>query len=220
VASTFELAVKNVGQLDNVRADNKIKKEFYELKSAYEKLSNAYASLPRGSLMSAKKVACGQRIVAKLTKQLVNFSSDIVESPLYPNAARQEFSEFKELVAKGALQKDTARKKFDAFYSGVIEYERRHLDAIDKTIIAVEQGRRLNQLLENYSSINVSGVLSIIQSGFSFASTLNGVDVSKSATVLKKIKNDMEMSEYWKLIDSIPLTSIAQCNIEPVTKEN
>jgi hypothetical protein len=217
---TFGEAVANVGQLESAKASSQIENEFLQLKSAYSMLSSAYESLPQGSLIGAQHVSCGRKAVAKLTKQLVNFSSDINKSPLYPAVLRQDFAEFKALAVQGAAQKDGARKKFDAFYSGVTEYEKRHLEAVTKTLAAVEQGQRLNQLLAQYDAVTISNILAVIQYGFSFAGTLNGVDISKSSARLKDVKDNMEKTEYWKWVESIPLASVAQCKIQPGEKEN
>lgn len=210
---TFEQEVKNVGQLENTRASSRIENEFLQLKSAYSMLSSTYESLPQGSLIGAQYVSCGQMAVAKLTKQLVNFSSNIDKSPLYPAALRQDFAEFKALAIKGNAQKEMTRQKFDTFYSGVAAYEKKHNDAIAKTLAAAEQGQKLNQLLAQYDAVTISNILGAIQYGFSFAGALDGVDLSKSSARLKVVKEDMEKNEYWKRVESIPLTSVAECKI-------
>lgn len=160
---TFDQAVANVGQLDSAKAGGQIENEFRQLRAAYSMLTNAYESLPQGSLTGAQHVSCGQKAVAKLTRQLVNFSSDINKSPLYPAFLRQDFAEFKALAIQGAAQKDAARSKFDTFYFGLTEYEKRHHDAINKTLAAVEQGKRLNQLLVQYDVVTVANILAVIQ---------------------------------------------------------
>lgn len=217
---TFEQAVLNVGELESKRASSRIENDFLQLKSAYSMLSSAYESLPQGSLIGARYVSCGQMAVAKLTRQLVNFSSDIEKSPLYPAALRQDFADFKNLASQGKTQKEMTRQKFDAFYSGVAAYEKKHNDTIAKTLAAVEQGRKLDQLLAQYDAVTISNILGLIQYGFSFAGTLNGVDVSKSSAKLQAVREDMEKSEYWKRVESIPLTSVAECKIQPANKEN
>lgn len=217
---TFAQAVSNVGQLEDERASSRIEDEFQQLKSAYALLSSAYESLPQGSLVGAQYVSCGQMAVAKLTKQLVNFSTDIDQSPLYPNALRQEFAEFKVLATQGDAQKEKTKQKFDSFYAGVAAYEEKHKDALGKTLAAVEQGRKLNQLLAQYDAATISNVLGVIQYGFSFAGTLQGIDLSKTAAKLKVIKDEMEKDDYWKRVESIPLSSVAECKIQPGKKEN
>lgn len=209
--SSFQQAVDNIGKLKTTNSENKIEREFLELKSLYVTLSNTYTSLPQGSLIGAQYVSCGQNAVAKLTKQLVNFSSEINNSPLYPIALHQDFSEFKNLAVKGSSNKDAARKKYDAFYSGIHNYETKHADAIAKTLIAVELGQQLNKLLAKYDEITISSILEVIQYSISFSGTMNGVDISQSAARLKVISGEMDKSEYWKRIETIPISSVTQC---------
>ncbi|MCA3022597.1 MAG: hypothetical protein ACK5RJ_14215 [Burkholderiales bacterium] len=211
---SFEVAISNVGQLQNDRANTKIENEFQQLKSAYSMLSSAYESLPQGSLIGAKYVSCGRMAVAKLTKQLLNFSSDIDVNPLYPALLRQDFADFKALAVQTNSPKDKARQKFDAFYSGVAGYEKKHREAIAKTLAAAEQGKKLDQLLARYDAATISNILGVIQYGLSFAGTLNGVDVSKSSARLKAVKDDMEKDGYWKQVESMPLTSVTECKIQ------
>jgi len=216
----FEIAVSNVGKLESERASTKIENEFQQIKSAYALLSSAYESLPQGSMLGAQYVSCGQTAVAKLTKQLVNFSVDIDNSPLYPSALRQEFSEFKALAIQGDAQKDKTKQKFDNFYSGVAAYEEKHRTAMKLSLAAVEQGRKLNALLANYDEVTISNILGVVQYGLSFAGTLKGIDVSKASASLKTVKEEMDKDDYWIRVESIPLSSIAECKIQPNIKEN
>lgn len=218
-SASFDDAVSIVSQFESKKANTRIENEFLQLRAAYSMLSSTYESLPQGSLIGAQHVSCGQTAVAKLTKQLVNFSSNIDQSPLYPIAVRQDFVDFKTLAGEGDAKKETAKQKFDAFYSGVAEYERKHNDAIAKTLAAVEQGKTLNQLLAKYDAVTVSNILGVIQYGFTFTSTLNGINISKSSARLKEVKDDMEKNDYWRRVESIPLASIAHCKIQPADKE-
>lgn len=211
---TFDQAVSNVGKLESERASTKIENEFQQIKSAYALLSSAYESLPQGSIIGAQYVSCGQTAVAKLTNQLVNFSVDIDSSPLYPNALRQEFSEFKALVIQGDAQKEKTKQKFDNFYSGVAAYEEKHRVAMRLTLAAVEQGRKLNALLADYDNATIANVLGVIQYGFSFAGTLKGIDISTASARLKAVKEEMDKEDYWKRVESIPLSSVAECKIQ------
>lgn len=207
----FEDAVGSAGKLKSNISNSKIENEFLEIKSLYATLSNTYTALPQGSLIGAQYVSCGQNAVAKLTKQLVNFSSEINRSPLYPITLRQDFADFKNLAVKGLSMKDAARKKYDTFYSGINEYETKHANAITKTLIAVELGQQLNTLLEEYDAVTLSNILGVIQYGISFTGSLNGIDITQSTARLEEVRNKMEKSEYWKRVESIPLSSVTQC---------
>jgi len=218
-AATFEIAVQNVGQLEGKRAATRIENEFLQLRAAYALLRTAYEALPQGSLLGARYVSCGRTAVGKLTRQLVNFSSDIDASPLYPAVLRQDYAEFRALAAKGAAQKPAARQKFDAFHAGVAAYEQKHHEAIVKTLAAVEQGRRLDRLLAQYDAVTVSDVLGLLQYGFAFAGTLEGLDVARSAARLKAVRAEMEQNEYWRRLETVPLAAVAECTMT-VEKEN
>ena len=211
---TFDKAISNIGKLESERASTKIENEFQQIKSAYALLSNAYESLSQGSMIGAQYVSCGQTAVAKLTKQLVNFSVEIDNSPLYPNALRQEFSEFKAFAKQGDVQKEMTKLKFDNLYSGVAAYEEKHRAAIKLTLAAVAQGRKLNTLLADYNKATISNLLGVIQYGFSFAGTLKGIDVSNASASLKSVKDEMDKEDYWKRVDDIPLSSVAECKIQ------
>ena len=216
----FEQAVRAVGKLESERASTHIENDFEQLKSAYALLSSAYASLPEGSLLGAQSVSCGRTVVAKLTRQLVNFSADVDRSPLYPNTLRQEFAEFKALAAKGDAQKAESKQKFDGFHSGVAAYEDKHRTALRLTLAAVEQGTKLTELLGRYDAATVSNVLGVIQYGFSFAGTLKGIDVAKTSASLARIKDELEKEDYWRRLESIPLSSVADCRLRAGRKEN
>jgi hypothetical protein len=217
---TFDQAVLNVGSLEADRAGTKIENEFQQLKAVYALLSNAYQSLPQGSLLGARYVSCGQMVVAKLTQQLLNFSVDVNRSPLYPNALRQEFAEFKALAMQGAAQKEKTKQKFFSFCAGVTAYEEKHRMAISLTLAAVEQGRKLNELLARYDSVTIANILSVVRYGLSFAGTLEGVDTSEVSKRLNAVKSEMEKEAYWKQVASIPIGSLGKCKIQSNEKED
>jgi hypothetical protein len=208
---TFDRFIKNVGQLGADRIETRIEKEFQELKASYALLSGAYQSLPRGSLLGARYVSCGRMAVAKLTQQLVNFSVDVDANPLYPIALRQEFAEFKALAKQGAAQKEKAKQKFDSLCAGIAAYEEKHKAAIALTLAAVEQGKKLNELMARYDSMSVTEILGVVEYGLSFAGTLKGIDISQVSASLKTAKAEIEADAYFQRVASIPLVSVAQC---------
>lgn len=211
---TFEQTVSNLSSLSPQGSSNSpIENEFSRLRSTYDLLARAYASLPQGSILGARYVPCGQLAVSKLTKQLVTFSSDLNSSPLYPNTLRQDFAAFKVLAKKGDA--GGAQQKFEDFRLGLLAYETRHKEAIARTLIAVEQGRRLNQLLSQYSSVSLANLLGVVQYGFSIAGTLQGASTASAATQLQSIRNQMDLSDYWKRVESISLDSISDCPVQP-----
>lgn len=205
----------NIGQLDEEQASNRIEREFQELRAAYSLLASAYSSLPQGSLFGAQYVSCGQTVVAKLAQQLINFSNDINASPLYPLSIRQEIAEFKRLAQQGDAKKEETRQKFDTIYSAIAAYEEKHRNALTLTLAAVEQGRKLYLLLGQYNEVSIADILGVIQYGFSFAATLNGIDVSAASARLKSIKEEMDKLPEWKRVESLPLSTVAECKANP-----
>ncbi|GAB3257070.1 hypothetical protein [Chitinimonas naiadis] len=212
-AVKFEDALSNMGQLSNDKADQAVTASFDKLRYAYAQFGRAYAALPQGNVLGSGYVACGRGVLARLTKQLVNFASDVDSTPLYPATLRFEFAEFKQAANKGDAQKDNARKLYERFYTNLTAYEDKHRAALDATLAAVDQGRRLDQLLAHYNDVTLTSILGVAQQGVSYAGTLKGVDATRAANRLKQIKADMDQDPYWSRLESIPLNQVSDCKL-------
>lgn len=212
VTSDYNNAVRSISSLKPFESGNaEVRSNFDELRASYSLLADSYASLPQGSLLGATYVPCGQLVVSKLTQQLVNFANDIDIKPLYPLEARQNYEAFVALASQG--KKELAKQKFDNFYSKIHDYENKQTEAKRKTIIAVEQGRRLYNLLGSYSSVTLSNLLGVVDSGFMLANSLRGVNLSAASSQLASVQREMDGSDAWKRVKELPLGSISSCSI-------
>jgi hypothetical protein len=212
LTSDYNNAVRSISALKSFESGNaEARSSFDEIRASYSLLADSYASLPQGSLLGAKYVPCGQLAVSKLTQQLVNFANDIDKKPLYPVEARKSYEAFVALASQG--KKELAKQKFDDFYSKIHDYEIKHTEAKRKTIIAVEQGRRLYTLLGSYNSVTLSNLLGVVDSGFMLANSLRGVNLLAASNQLASVQREMDGSDAWKRIKELPLGSISSCPI-------
>ncbi len=191
--------------------DRAVEREFYDIKTVYISLRNTYESLPQGSLLGAEYVSCGQDVVAKATNQLVNFATNIEENPLYPFSLRQQVGEYKNLVKNN--KNDEARLVFNQIAEAIVRYDEQHEKALKLTLAAVEDGRRVHQLLGSYSDVSVAEILGVIQFGLDFLATLDDVDVKNISAKLASIKTEMSLTPYWQRIESIPITKFENCDV-------
>ncbi len=202
-------------KLSSIKEKNQLadlQKEFYEIKSVYSAIRSAYASLPQGSMLGAQYVSCGQNIVAKATNQLVNFAMNINDSPLYPMALKEEVAKYRALVK--AKKENESKIVFNEIAVAFSQYDEKHEDALKLTLIAVEEGRRVHDLLADYNTITVSQIISVLNFSFSFINSLEGIDVSDVITEMETIQKEMDASEEWKRIKEIPLTEVVKCALE------
>ncbi len=194
------------------KGDSTIEKEFYDIKVVYTLLRNAYESLPKGSILGAEYVSCGQDVVAKATSQLVNFSMDIQKDPLYPISLRQKVGKYKYLV-KNNKDKE-ARLVFNEIATAINNYDTQHENAIKLTLAAVEDGKKVHQLLGKYGEVSISEILGVVQFGLDFLRTLKGIDVEDATAKLQSVQKELGDKEYWKRIETMPIAEVGNCKIE------
>lgn len=125
--------------------------------------------------------------------------------------AMKSYEAFVALATQG--KKELARQKFDDFYAKIHDYEIKQTEAKKKTIIAVEQGRRLYTLLGSYSSVTLSNLLGVVDSGFMLSNSLRGVNLAAASNQLALIQREMDASDAWKRVNELPLGSISACSI-------
>ena len=77
----------------------------------------------------------------------------------------------------------------------------------------MEQGRRLYNLLGSYSSVTLSNLLGVVDSGFMLANSLRGVNLSAASSQLASVQREMDGSDAWKRVKELPLGSISSCSI-------
>lgn len=211
-AVTLDLLVSALSRREQKRADESIEREFSDIKVVYSALRRAYESLPQGSLLGAKHVSCGQDVVAKATSQLVNFSVNINNDPLYPQAIRLQVAQYKKLAADGKDQE--ARVVFNEIATAIARYDANHEQAIKLTLAAVEDGRKVHKLLGDYDAVSIADILGVVQFGIDFLGTLEGVDVGDAASRLEGIKNELGDQDYWKRIEALPVADVGDCELD------
>jgi len=215
-AVTVDDMISVLSLRQDAQADRTIEKEFYEIKAVYISLRNAYESLPKGRILGAKYVGCGQDVIAKATNQLINFSINVSTDPLYPIALRKKVAYYKKLVANN--KKKEARLVFNEIAATIVKYDEKHEEAIKLTLAAVEDGIKVHQLLGKYSDISVSDILGVVQFGLNFLGTLQGVNVTEATAKLADIQKELGEKEYWQRIESTPIAKIENCIIKSIDK--
>ncbi|MCP3667218.1 MAG: hypothetical protein GY696_32780 [Gammaproteobacteria bacterium] len=211
-AVTVDSMISALSHRNDIQGDRSIEREFHDIKIVYASLRNTYESLPKGSILGAEYVGCGQDIVAKATSQLINFSVDINTNPLYPISLRQNVAKYKILVA--SEQPKDARLVFNEISTAISNYDEKHEEALKLTLAAVEDGIKVHQLLGKYSDVSISDILGVVQYGLDFLGTLNGIDVADATAKLTSIQKELGSKDYWKRIESIPVADIGNCKPE------
>jgi len=196
------------------KGDKTIEKEFYDIKAVYASLRSAYESLPKGSILGTEYVNCGKDVVAKATSQLVNFSMDVEEDPLYPISLRPKVAKYKYLVKN--KKKKEARILFNEIVVIINQYDAQHENALKLTLAAVEDGKKVHQLLGKYGEVSVSDILGVVQFGFDFLGTLKGIDVAGATAKLQSIQTELGGKNYWKRIEAMPIEDIGNCKMESI----
>ncbi len=194
------------------KGDKPIEKEFYNIKVVYTSLRSAYESIPNGSMLGAGYVSCGRDVVAKAVSQLVNFSMDVEEGPLYPISLRQKVAKYKNLVK--TKRETEARILFDEMATSIKQYDAQHENALKLTLAAVEDGTKVHQLLQKYDDVSISDILGVVQFGLDFLGTLNGVNVADVTAELQSIQFELGGSDYWTRIAMMPIEDFGNCRIE------
>lgn len=216
-AVTFDDIAANLSNIKQKEQYSGIEKEFYEIKVVYAAIKSAYSSLPQGSMLGANYVSCGQEIIAKATNQLVNFAVGINKSPLYPMALRKEVSTYKFLASQNKI--GDSKLVFNEIAVAFNRYDEKHEEAIKLTLSAVEEGRKVHNLLKDYNTVSVSKIMEVLNFGFSFFNSLEGIDLAEAITQLEAIQKEMDSSDEWERVKEIPISKIIDCALETKNKK-
>ncbi|MBE9030150.1 hypothetical protein IQ266_10455 [filamentous cyanobacterium LEGE 11480] len=187
-------------------------KEFDDIRLVYTSIRDTYSSLPDGSILGARYVVCGRGVVAKATNQLINFAKRLDSRPLYPLSLQKKVAEYKNAVVQD--KEAEARLLFKDIAASIASYDKKHEELMQLTVIAVEDGARLYELLENYNSVSASEILSLVQENLSFIGSLQGLDTGAAKLRLENIERKFESERYWQRIKDKPIIELSKCDVK------
>ena len=214
----FNLMLSYFSSREINQTDDRIAEQIADIRVIYSSIRESYESLPQGSILGAEYVPCGLNVVAKATGQLINFADILNQSPLYPEFVRLQLAEYKSLVRSGDLA--AARAKLEVIAQEIAIYDGKHEQAIRLILAAAEDGRNVYELLENYNQVSATDILNIIQFGFDFLGSVQGVNVSQAITRLESIETEFGDDEYWQRVKEIPIVDLTNCPLEIEAKNN
>ena len=183
-----------------------IETELGKIEGAYELLGSMYDSLPRGHFFASKEVEKSKRVVAKLTLLMLQFAKSIDKDP-FPFDARRQTLRQKFRLAKSQETSDPDAAKETSLLAAQeliqlrADEAKANQEAIAQCLKAVQAGKLLSELIENYKSFSVSDILDLTKNGLSLIRDISGGNSNITAAMgrLEAFSNNKILTDpLWK----------------------
>jgi hypothetical protein len=174
-------------------------------------LSRAYASLPNGSFVGARYVGCGKFAVRKLTTDLLALGNSVANpaATVYNAKLQAQWGTFQALASSG--NKVAAKVEFESLLAGIRQDKEARKEVLLAVLEAVENGKKLHEVLDDYNTISVASILRSAQHALGYVNSLEGLGLTDQISELNIIQAGIAADPRWAHASSISLGSLAKC---------
>ncbi len=186
-----------------------IEAELSKIEGAYELLGSMYDSLPRGHFFASKDVEKSKRVVAKLTLLMLQFAKSIDNDPFPFDARRQTLRQkFRLAKSQETSAPDAAKETSLLAAQELIQLKadeaKANLDAKAQCLKAVQAGKLLSELVDNYKSFSVSDIFDLTKNALTLIRDISGGNANVTAAMgrldafrANKIMTDPIWTDVW-----------------------